>query len=217
MYPQSWTMYIMAPSVLLPTTGRRCGSSVTATFTSLMLPLPPSDGAGASACTKYAVRLTDTCSFSSCFSSGCWPDAAMSLRDTPPNQPSTTVMRFSVKVPVLSEQMVVALPMVSHAAKMRMKHLSAYIFLVEYAKAMVTANGRPSGMATTTMVTPRTKAFTKPRVIWTAPGRSSPRCAGIAQIIATKATNVAILKNTPKYPISCAILPSFSCSGVSVA
>lgn len=34
----------------------------------------------------------------------------------PANQPVTTVMRFSVRVPVLSEQMAVAPPMVSHAA-----------------------------------------------------------------------------------------------------
>lgn len=33
--------------------------------------------------------------------------------------------------PTLSEQMLVALPMVSHAASTRMRLLSAYIFLVE--------------------------------------------------------------------------------------
>mmetsp|Transcript_27523 Transcript_27523/g.51159 ORF Transcript_27523/g.51159 Transcript_27523/m.51159 type:complete len:208 (-) Transcript_27523:240-863(-) len=35
--------------------------------------------------------------------------------------PLTTVMRFSVKVPVLSEQMLVALPIVSQAARCRMR------------------------------------------------------------------------------------------------
>lgn len=35
----------------------------------------------------------------------------------PANQPVTTVMRFSVSVPVLSEQMAVAPPMVSQAAR----------------------------------------------------------------------------------------------------
>jgi len=42
----------------------------------------------------------------------------------PENQPSTTVMRFSVSVPVLSEQMADAPPMVSHAASTRTKLLS---------------------------------------------------------------------------------------------
>ena len=35
----------------------------------------------------------------------------------PANQPATTVMRFSVNVPVLSEQIAVAPPIVSQAAK----------------------------------------------------------------------------------------------------
>ena len=39
------------------------------------------------------------------------------LIDSSPNQPSTTVMRLQVRVPVLSEQIVVALPIVSQAAK----------------------------------------------------------------------------------------------------
>ena len=60
-------------------------------------------------------------------------------------------MRFCVRVPVLSEQMVVALPMVSQAAKWRIKLLSASIFMVEYAREMVTARGSPSGTATTYM------------------------------------------------------------------
>ena len=45
----------------------------------------------------------------------------------PANQPATTVMRFSVSVPVLSEQMVVAPPMVSHAASTRTKLASRII------------------------------------------------------------------------------------------
>ena len=66
----------------------------------------------------------------------------------------TTVMRLVVKVPVLSEQMVVALPMVSQASKCRTRLLSAIIFFTEYAKERVTARGRPSGTATTKTVTP---------------------------------------------------------------
>ena len=41
----------------------------------------------------------------------------------PANQPVTTVMRFSVRVPVLSEQMAVAPPIVSHAAKTCKQHV----------------------------------------------------------------------------------------------
>jgi hypothetical protein len=72
---------------------------------------------------------------------------------SPPNHAFVTVMRFSVNVPVLSEQMSVALPIVSHAANTRIKLLSFNIFRVEYAREMVTAKGRPSGIATTIIVT----------------------------------------------------------------
>mmetsp|Transcript_18102 Transcript_18102/g.45570 ORF Transcript_18102/g.45570 Transcript_18102/m.45570 type:complete len:242 (-) Transcript_18102:610-1335(-) len=61
-------------------------------------------------------------------------------------------MRFSVSVPVLSEQMAVAPPMVSHADSTRTKLLSFIIFFMEYASVSVTARGRPSGMDTTVMV-----------------------------------------------------------------
>lgn len=60
------------------------------------------------------------------------------------NHPSTTVMRFSVRVPVLSEQMFVAFPIVSHAAIIRIKHWSWYIFFVKKASEIVTAKGRPN-------------------------------------------------------------------------
>lgn len=81
-----------------------------------------------------------------------------------PNQPSTTVILFSVRVPVLSEQIVVALPIVSQAARDLIEHLSSYIFFVEYAREMVTASGSPSGIATTTMVTARMKAPMNPEL-----------------------------------------------------
>ena len=50
---------------------------------------------------------------------------------------------FSVRVPVLSEQMAVAPPMVSQAAMTRTKLLSFIIFFMLYAKEMVTAKGKP--------------------------------------------------------------------------
>lgn len=49
---------------------------------------------------------------------GAWSSLA------PANQPSVTVMRFSVSVPVLSEQIAVAPPIVSQAASTRTKLLS---------------------------------------------------------------------------------------------
>ena len=51
----------------------------------------------------------------------------------PANQPSTTVMRFSVSVPVLSEQIAVALPIVSQAESTRTKLLSRIIFCGSHA------------------------------------------------------------------------------------
>ena len=68
-------------------------------------------------------------------------------------------------VPVLSEQIVVAFPIVSQAANCLMEHLSRYILFVLYAKAIVTANGSPSGIATTTIVTAKIKAEINPVVI----------------------------------------------------
>lgn len=59
--------------------------------------------------------------------------------------------------PTLSEQMAVAPPIVSQAANTRTKLLSFIIFFMLYARDMVTAKGRPSGTATTTMVTPKMK------------------------------------------------------------
>lgn len=44
----------------------------------------------------------------------------------------TTVMRLVVNVPVLSEQMAVALPIVSHASKCRTKLLSFIIFYIKH-------------------------------------------------------------------------------------
>jgi hypothetical protein len=69
----------------------------------------------------------------------------------------TTVIRFSVSVPVLSVHTHVAWPMVSLAPRWRTKQLSCIILNMEKARDMVTARGRPSGTARTTMVMPITK------------------------------------------------------------
>lgn len=64
---------------------------------------------------------------------------------------------FMVRVPVLSEQIVFAPPMVSQASIFLTKLLSSNIFLTENAKERVTDNGNPSGIATTITVIPRIK------------------------------------------------------------
>lgn len=76
------------------------------------------------------------------------------------NEPFHKVVRvilFMVKVPVLSEQMLLAPPIVSQASIFLTKFWSLSIFLTEKANDKVTANGNPSGMATTITVTAKIK------------------------------------------------------------
>ena len=65
----------------------------------------------------------------------------------------TTVIRFSVRVPVLSEQMTVAEPMVSQATNCRTRLLARVILRMAKASDTVTLMGNPSGTATTMMMT----------------------------------------------------------------
>jgi hypothetical protein len=67
---------------------------------------------------------------------------------------------FWVRVPVLSEQIIFAPPMVSQAAIYLTKLLSTNIFLTEKANDKVTARGSPSGMATTMTVIAKIKNST---------------------------------------------------------
>jgi hypothetical protein len=62
-----------------------------------------------------------------------------------------------VRVPVLSEQILLAPPIVSQASIFLTKFWSLSIFFTEKAKYSVTAKGKPSGMATTITVTPKMK------------------------------------------------------------
>mmetsp|Transcript_1866 Transcript_1866/g.4523 ORF Transcript_1866/g.4523 Transcript_1866/m.4523 type:complete len:286 (-) Transcript_1866:483-1340(-) len=78
-----------------------------------------------------------------------------------PQKTLTTVIREVVRVPVLSLQMVVALPIVSHALRCLTRFWSLSIFLTLNARAIVTARGSPSGTATTKMVMP---VMTNPRI-----------------------------------------------------
>ena len=70
---------------------------------------------------------------------------------TSPDAPATvrTVMRFSVSVPVLSEQMTLALPSVSTAGIRRTMLFFAAIRRTPTASTIVTTAGRPSGIAAT--------------------------------------------------------------------
>lgn len=63
-----------------------------------------------------------------------------------------TLMRFVVRVQVLSDQMVVALPIASHARRTRTRLFSRSILVVAKARARVTARGKPSRTATTMTV-----------------------------------------------------------------
>ena len=66
---------------------------------------------------------------------------------------TTTVIRFWVSVPVLSEQMVVTEPSVSTAYRRRMSALPASMRWAPSARVIVTTAGRLSGMAATARLT----------------------------------------------------------------
>ena len=77
-----------------------------------------------------------------------WEDTASSA-GSPSTQTLVRVIRFWVRVPVLSEQITEALPNVSTAGRRRMR---AFFFTIRWtpmASTMVTIAGRPSGMADT--------------------------------------------------------------------
>ncbi len=69
----------------------------------------------------------------------------------------TTCILFCVSVPVLSEQMTVAEPMVSQATSCRTRLLARVILRMARASDTVTLIGSPSGTATTMMMTMSTK------------------------------------------------------------
>lgn len=69
-----------------------------------------------------------------------------------PFQSYVRVILFMVRVPVLSEHMLLAPPMVSQASILLTRLLSSSIFLTETARERVTESGNPSGIATTMTV-----------------------------------------------------------------
>ena len=72
---------------------------------------------------------------------------------------STTVMRFCVKVPVLSEQMICVQPKVSTAVSLRMSACRLDMAVTPMDRMMVTTAGRPSGMAATASAMAAMKVF----------------------------------------------------------
>lgn len=74
-----------------------------------------------------------------------------------PHHNVVKVIWFFVRVPVLSEQILLAPPIVSQAYIFLTKFWSTSIFLTENANERVTANGSPSGIATTMTVIARIK------------------------------------------------------------
>ncbi|KAH3672958.1 hypothetical protein WICPIJ_009967 [Wickerhamomyces pijperi] len=73
--------------------------------------------------------------------------------------PLTTLILLTVNVPVLSEQMAVQLLIISQLLNTLTKFESLAILVVANAKAKVTANGKPSGTATTMIVIAVMKIF----------------------------------------------------------
>ena len=95
-----------------------------------------------SKCTS-AVPLRQKLSSSEPTPSGC------GLLCVPPAMISVTVMRFSVSVPVLSEQMTFIAPIVSQAAIFLTRALCFDILIIFIASETATMVGSPSGTAAT--------------------------------------------------------------------
>ncbi|OPZ42557.1 MAG: hypothetical protein BWY93_01764 [Euryarchaeota archaeon ADurb.BinA087] len=70
---------------------------------------------------------------------------------------ATTSIWFMVRVPVLSVQMTVTEPTVSHAMRRRTRLNARVIFRIVSARETVTLTGRPSGTETTIMITANMK------------------------------------------------------------
>lgn len=131
-----------------------------------------------------------------------------------PHHNVVKVIWFFVSVPVLSEQMLLAPPIVSHAYIFLTKFWSNNIFLTEKANERVTARGRPSGIATTMTVIPMMKKF-----------RSSGKSFEVSHSLempfsianlTSKIIKIITAEYSPNFPISSAIFYSFIWRGVAV-
>jgi len=107
----------------------------------------------------------------------------VTVYDLPPATISCTVIWFSVRVPVLSVQITVVEPRVSTAGSLRIMARFCAMRDTPMARVMVTAAGRPSGMAPTARATAAMKISTKvwPRrspIIMVKPASPRSRRAG---------------------------------------
>mmetsp|Transcript_4290 Transcript_4290/g.13725 ORF Transcript_4290/g.13725 Transcript_4290/m.13725 type:complete len:405 (-) Transcript_4290:1425-2639(-) len=126
-------------------------------------------------------------------------------------------MRFVVRVPVLSEQMAVALPITSHLSRWRTKLLSFIMRCSEYMREMVTARGRPSGMATTAMVMPvMTASRRKEYHFWSSSSSLLPVPSLTPQRI-MRTVMVSKATASPALPMKVAMASSFCCRSVWVS
>lgn len=111
-------------------------------------------------------------------------------------------------MPVLSEQILVAPPIISQLANYLTKLFSSFIFPTEKARAIDTAKGSPSGTATTTIVTAIKNAFT----IYFMDSKQTKQCVPIA-IFTPKCIHKANIVNAankvPIFPISSATYSNF--------
>ena len=117
-----------------------------------------------------------------------------------PKMPFTTVILFSVRVPVLSLSRIVVLPRVSHAARWRTNRLSFIIFFIEYVRTIITAAGSPSGIPITRMVIENTTKRRGPseneargdsvpqRTIWAMNTATLTKIAMIAQYLTNRSS-----------------------------
>mmetsp|Transcript_8763 Transcript_8763/g.20683 ORF Transcript_8763/g.20683 Transcript_8763/m.20683 type:complete len:303 (-) Transcript_8763:996-1904(-) len=169
-------------------------------------PLPPGGGG----LRKVLKRVLTTEAVASC-SLIAPATAAACSKTLPPAQMRTTVIFDVVNVPVLSEQMVVAPPMVSHADKCRTRFWSLSIFLTENASAIVTASGRPSGTATTKIVTPEMrKESSSDQCTWWSHASLQQRPVWKDQAMRMQRTmTVKMAKAAPAFVISFVMSSSF--------
>ena len=136
----------------------------------------------------------------------------LSLNTSSIVQNSLTVIQFFVRVPVLSVQIVSAPPIDSEEASLRTQFFSLFIFITENAKEIVTARGRPSGIAITITVTAVIIAYRKSVKV------DPSQClfpTVLTQIVLPQPrTNAKRKKQKPIFASQFAIASSFYCRGV---
>ena len=124
-----------------------------------------------------------------------------------------TVISFCVSVPVLSLQMLLAPPIVSQLARFLTRFYWSFILLTENARAIVTANGRPSGTATTIIVIAIMNALITIYNVLILRNSQSPLIHDI-MIWIIRAKNTRVATAVPIIPISSATASNFYYSGV---